>query len=185
MEKKSDLSVFEEVSPAFHDLRTRHGCGLVCKLQGGIRQRGHVQQTARSADSVGHLCLTRKKSSQAVDSGYSEWRRRQPYDRPPTTYVGRVASIGVPVSRTGQSACSSGDRNNTVVAVFGHYFSRFSPVVSSLVSTKLPSFLYPSHFLAMLGRLVLVAAALLGTASAQLTITNPTSDSWWGMSLYG
>ncbi|KIM64895.1 hypothetical protein SCLCIDRAFT_1213000 [Scleroderma citrinum Foug A] len=31
----------------------------------------------------------------------------------------------------------------------------------------------------MLGRLVLVAAALLGTASAQLTITNPTSDSWW------
>ena len=46
----------------------------------------------------------------------------------------------------GQSACSSGDRNNPVVAVFGHYFSRFSPAVSSLVSTILPSFLYPSHF---------------------------------------
>lgn len=31
----------------------------------------------------------------------------------------------------------------------------------------------------MLGRLVIAAAALLGAASAQLTITNPSSDSWW------
>ncbi|KAL4068463.1 hypothetical protein V8B97DRAFT_1918584 [Scleroderma yunnanense] len=31
----------------------------------------------------------------------------------------------------------------------------------------------------MLGRLVLAAAALVGAASAQLTITNPSSDSWW------
>ena len=34
-----------------------------------------------------------------------------------------------------------------VVAGFGHYYSRFSPAVSSLVvSTILPSFLYLSHF---------------------------------------
>ncbi|KAG6330142.1 hypothetical protein ID866_8946 [Astraeus odoratus] len=33
----------------------------------------------------------------------------------------------------------------------------------------------------MLGRLVLTTTALLGAASAQLTITNPSSSSWWGM----
>ncbi|KIJ63816.1 hypothetical protein HYDPIDRAFT_91819 [Hydnomerulius pinastri MD-312] len=31
----------------------------------------------------------------------------------------------------------------------------------------------------MLGRIALAAAALVGTASAQLTITNPSANSWW------